>query len=97
MRYEIARAVIDSPGLLTVYINGAEPSPDPATRPARRKSAGLTCGRQKVAARPPHPAKHHLFKHREPMGEMPVGLEPLQDYTDPVEMPNWLADCQPGY
>jgi hypothetical protein len=51
----------------------------------------------KVQPNLPHPAKHYLFKHREPMGEIPVGLEPLQDYTDLVDRPAWLADCQPRY
>ncbi|HEX2449390.1 MAG TPA: TIR domain-containing protein [Methyloceanibacter sp.] len=69
VRYEIACAIVDKRGLLTVHINGIK-----------------------------HHPKYYLFEKRAVMtlAGAQWSWERYQDYTDPVDLPRWLHDCQPG-
>jgi hypothetical protein len=99
VRYEIARAAIDGRGLLTVHINGL--NHHQTRQPDQRGEnplAHMAVG--KVQPNLLYPAKYYLFEHQvENKGAFGYQWvwNRYQDYTDPVDRPAWLADCQPGY
>jgi MTH538 TIR-like domain (DUF1863) len=102
VRYEIARAVIDERGLLTVHLNSINhhQTRTPHTRgpnPLEYMAVG------KVQEGALSPAKYYLFERQ--VGKKPDGVgwtwewiwERYQDYTLPVKLPPWLNDPAPGY
>jgi hypothetical protein len=97
VRYEIARAIIDKRGLLTVHINGIKHHKRLiADRRGMNPLAFMGVG--KVQTGLLVDPKYYLFEKWAVM--TPTGpqwsWERYQDYTDPVGLPSWLHDCQPG-
>jgi hypothetical protein len=97
VRYEVARAVVDGRGLLTVHINGLNHHQTRAPS-ARGENPLDSLGVGKVRAGLATP-KYYLFE-RTPafiydryVWEWPR----YSDYTDPVELPPWLSDPAPGH
>jgi antiphage defense system Thoeris ThsB-like protein len=98
VRYEIARAVIDGRGLLTVHINGL--NHHQTLRPDVRGEnplGYLAVGKVQPNAR--YPKKYYLFERQAEFsnGQYRWVWNRYADYTDPIDRPAWLADCQPGY
>jgi hypothetical protein len=98
VRYEIARAIIDGRGLLTVHINGLNHhqtrSPDP-----RGPNPLSYVGVGKVQPSVLYPAKYYLFEYKLvcKFGQYQWEWHRYEDYTDPVDRPSWLADPAAGW
>lgn len=98
VRYEIARAVIDGRGLLTVHINGLNHHQTRAPHPRGEDPlAYMAVG--KAQQNPLSNPKYYLFERTVVWteGGYRWQWERYGDYTDPVDRPAWLADPQPGY
>jgi hypothetical protein len=99
VRYEIARAIIDERGLLTVHLNGIKHhqglAPDAL---GQNPLAYLAVG--KVQENLLQPARYYLFEKTavpDPGGGYQWAWIRYSDYTDPVRLPCWVADPAPGY
>jgi len=99
VKYEIARAVIDERGLLTVHINSirhhqtlrADPT---GTNPLEGMAVG------KVQETLLSPVRYYIFERNavsDGMGGYKWSWDRYKDYTDPVKRPPWLPDCAPDY
>jgi hypothetical protein len=97
VRYEIARAVIDGRGLLTVHINGINHHQTRATS-ARGSNplASLAVGKVQTNAQAP---RYYLFERKAvlKLGQYQWEWHRYEDYTDPVDLSLWLVDPAPGY
>jgi hypothetical protein len=99
VRYEIARAIIDGRGLLTVHLNSIKHH---VSKTAHSKGPNpldyMAIGKvqEKVWESP----RYYLFE-RQPMqdasGNWRFGWLRYNDYTLPVDLPRWAIDPQPGY
>jgi len=94
VRYEIARAVIDGRGLLTVHLNGLRHH---VTRAPHAKGpnplAFMAVG--KVQENVWDPVKYYLFELRSD-GVGGVGWFKYSDYTFAIDLPKWVADPKVG-
>ena len=90
VRYEIARAVIDGRGLVSVHLNNIRHH---ITKQANLLGQNpLAC--MAVGKVQPYlwmPAQYYLFEYTS------WAWVRYQDYTDPVKLPSYLADPDPGY
>jgi MTH538 TIR-like domain (DUF1863) len=90
VRYEIARAVIDGRGLLAVHLNNIRHHVTKQSSPLGQNPLDyMAVG--KVQRYPWMQAQYYLFVYT------PQGWVRYQDYTDPVKLPSYLADPDPGY
>lgn len=90
VRYEIARAIIDGRGLLTVHINGLKHHRlgVPHVRginPLHFMAVG------KVVSPGYAPSQYYLFEFRD------GGWYKYEDYTHPVTLPRWLPEPRDGH
>jgi MTH538 TIR-like domain (DUF1863) len=98
VRYEIARAVIDGRGLLTIHINSinhhrtSAPSPR-GSNPLDYVAVGKIANNAFAATR------YFLFERRSVFrfGQYQWEWQRYEDYTEPVDLPRWLADPAPGW
>jgi hypothetical protein len=98
VRYEIARAVIDGRGLLTVHINGL--NHHQTRRPDVRGESPLGyLAVGKVQPNALYAEKYYLFERQAEFsnGQYRWVWNRCADYTDPIDRPAWLADCRQGY
>jgi hypothetical protein len=98
VRYEIARAVIDERGLLTVHINGLNHHQTPTPHPrGENPLAYMAVG--KVQTNVLYNPKYYLFERKAVFnsGQYQWEWHRYDDYTDPVERPSWLTDPAPGW
>lgn len=90
VRYEIARAVIDERGLLAVHINGL--NHHLTKTPHVRGANPLACmGVGKVQPNVLYLPQYYLFELTT------QGWVRYNDYTNPVKLPPYLKDPQPGW
>jgi hypothetical protein len=99
VRYEIARAVIDGRGLLTVHVNGLKHhklgiAHAPGTNPL--DFIGVYREIQLGILSTP---KYYLYERKTVWRGNQYVLEwhPYDQFTHPVDRPQWLADPSPGY
>ena len=93
VHYEIARAVIDERGLLTVHINGLNHHQTRAPHPrGPNPLAYMAVG--KVQATALQTPKYYLFERK--AGQYQWEWHRYDDYIDPVDKPRWLSDPAPG-
>lgn len=94
VRYEIARAIIDGRGLLTVHLNGLRHH---VTRAPHAKGpnplAFMAVG--KVQESVWDAVKYYLFELRSD-GVGGVGWFKYSDYTSAIDLPRWVADPEVG-
>ena len=90
VRYEIARAVIDGRGLLAVHLNNLRHhlTKLPSVL-GQNPLAYMAVG--KVQPSLLAPPRYYLFEY------MAQGWIRYQDHSDPVSLPRYLADPDPGY
>jgi len=89
VRYEIARAVIDGRGLLAVHLNNIRHHVTRRSDPlGQNPLAYVAVGR--VQPNLWMPVQYYLFEYTR------QGWVRYQDYTDPVKLPKYLADPDPG-
>jgi len=97
VRYEIARALIDKRGLLTVHINRIRHHKMLSAHP-RGVNPLAFMGVCKVQPNLLYLPRYYLCEKLSV--STPGGPEwqwhLYQDHTDPVELPRWLHDCGPG-
>jgi hypothetical protein len=99
VRYEIARAIIDGRGLLTVHLNSIRHhvTRTPHTRgynPLDFMAIG------KVQADVWQPARYYLFEKRlvaDSAGRWQWGWHRYDDYTLAVDLPGWVRDPEPRF
>jgi hypothetical protein len=94
VRYEIARAIIDERGLLTVHLNSINPPQAPGANPLAFMAVG------KVQNSVWDPARYYLFERQAvftPLGGYQWSWDRYTDHTDPVKLPPWLADPALGH
>jgi hypothetical protein len=99
VRYEIARAIVDGRGLLTVHLNSIRHhvTRTPHTRGGNPLSF-MAIG--KVQADVWQPVRYYLFENRRVsngVGGWEWGWYRYDDYTLPVDLPGWMADPKPGF
>ncbi len=99
VRYEIARAIIDGRGLLTVHLNSIRHhvTKTPHTRGCNPLSF---MGVGKVQADVWQPARYYLFEKRavsDGFGGWKWGWYRYVDYTLQVDLPAWVSDPKPGF
>jgi hypothetical protein len=99
VRYEIARAIIDGRGLLTVHLNSIRHH---ATQTLHTRGHNplsfMAIG--KVQDNALRPARYFLFEKRlvwDGVGGWKLGWCRYDDYKIAVELPAWVRDPQPGY
>jgi MTH538 TIR-like domain (DUF1863) len=96
VRYEIARAVIDGRGLLTVHLNGLNHHQTRAPHPrGHNPLAFMAIGRhQPDAGRPP---LYYLYEKKlvsDGRGGWELGWVRYADHTAPVKIPSWVTEPQ---
>lgn len=97
VRYEIARAIINERGLLTVHINGLNHYQTRAPNPrGENPLAYMAVG--KVQPHALYEPKYYLFEREAVFksGQYQFEWHRYEDYTDPVDKPRWLTDPAPG-
>ncbi|MGQ0444713.1 MAG: TIR domain-containing protein, partial [Beijerinckiaceae bacterium] len=90
VRYEIARGVIDSRGLLAVHINSINHH-QTRTPHARGPNPLAYMSVGKVQSSPFSLPVYYLFERTS------QGWDRYQDHTTAISLPPWLADPAPGY
>jgi hypothetical protein len=89
VRYEIARAIIDERGLLTVHLNSIRHHQTQTAHERGPNPLGyMAVG--KVQSNALEPPRYYLFERAV------QGWARYQDYTTPVSLPRWLADMPAG-
>jgi hypothetical protein len=92
----MARAVIDGRGLLAVHLNNIKHHQNQCTHPlGLNPLAMLGVGRARLD--PFSAPRYYLFEFVRSVVTGAYGWHRYQDYTDPVKLPPWLIDPQPGY
>jgi hypothetical protein len=99
VRYEIARAIVDGRGLLTVHLNGIKHH---VSKTAHAKGPNpldyMAIG--KVQEKAWEPSRYYLFE-KQPMqdatGAWRFGWFRYSDYTFAVELPAWVTEPATGY
>jgi hypothetical protein len=99
VRYEIANAIIDGRGLLTVHLNSIRhhQTKTPHTRGVNPLSC-MAVG--KVQQTILGEARYYLFEKRwfqDAFGRWEPQWVRYQDYTPPVKLPPWLNDPRPNF
>lgn len=98
-RYEIARAIVDGRGLLTVHLNGIRHH-QTLTPHARGPNPLEWMAVGKVQSNWLMPPDYYLFERRavrDGFGTLKWEWHRYADYSRPVTLPPWLADPAPGY
>jgi hypothetical protein len=94
VRYEIARAVIDGRGLLTVHLNGLNHHQTRAPHPrGHNPLAFMAIGRYQPDAR--KPPLYYLYEKKlvsDGRGGWELGWVRYADHTAPVTLPRWVND-----
>lgn len=95
VRYEIARAVIDGRGLLTVYLNSIRHHHSGSVHPQGANPLDFMA----VGKVQGNPTRYFLFERKSvaTLKGYEWGWGRYSDYTQPVNLPRWLNDCAPGY
>jgi hypothetical protein len=99
VRYEIARAIIDGRGLLTVHLNSIRHHQTKVPH-ARAANALEFMAIGKVQEANFEPPQYYLFEKlpvRDDVGGWKWGWQRYSDYTNSVKRPRWLTDPLPGY
>jgi hypothetical protein len=99
VRYEIARAIIDGRGLLTVHLNSIRhhKTLTSHTKGANPLSFMGICKEQKNPLQQP---RYRLYEKRRlanGVGGWDWAWLPYKDYTQSVDLPVWVNDPDPGY
>jgi hypothetical protein len=99
VKYEIARAVIDSRGLLTVHINSINHHRTKDSHPLGPNPLAHM-GVAKLQPDKRMAPQYHLFEMKwvlDGNGGVTEQWSPYRDYTQPVKKPGWLSDPDVGY
>jgi hypothetical protein len=99
VRYEIARAIIDGRGLLTVHLNSIRHHVT-KTPHARGLNPLSFMAIGKVQPNALQPIRYYLFEKRlvsNGLGGWKWGWYRFDDYTLPVDLPGWITDPKPGF
>jgi hypothetical protein len=99
VRYEIARAIIDGRGLLTVHLNSIR---HPVTKTPHTRGPNplgfMAIG--KVQANAWDPVRYFLFEKRhvwDGIRGWHLGWDRYDDYKSEVNLPAWVTDPKPGF
>jgi hypothetical protein len=90
VRYEIARAVVDGKGLLSVHINGIRHHREQIAHP-RGANPLVHMAVGKVQSNALSMPTYYLFEFTQ------NGWMPYRDYTSPVKLPRYINDPLPGH
>jgi hypothetical protein len=99
VRYEIARAVIDGRGLLTVHLNNIRHHRTKGVHP-RGLNPLAHMGIAKVQPNPSLPPRYELYEMNfasDGNGGLVENWTPYSDHEVPVKKPLWLTDPAVGY
>ncbi|MEH2498971.1 hypothetical protein V1294_005450 [Bradyrhizobium sp. AZCC 1678] len=99
VRYEIARAIIDDRGLLTVHLNNIRHHRTKAVHP-RGRNPLAHMGIAKVQRHANMPPQYFLYEMSfapDGIGGLVENWTPYSDYTASVKKPAWLTDPAVGY
>ncbi len=94
VRYEIARAIIDGRGLLTVHLNNINHHQTKGPHP-RGQNPLAFMGIAKLQRDARLPPRYFLYEKRlvqNGCGQLIEEWNTYDDYTDPVKKPGWLTD-----
>jgi hypothetical protein len=99
VRYEIARAIIDGRGLLTVHLNNIRHHRTKGVHP-RGRNPLAHMGIAKIQQNANTPPQYFLYEMSfapDGNGGLVENWTPYGDYTAPVKKPAWLTDPSVGY
>jgi MTH538 TIR-like domain (DUF1863) len=94
VRYEIARAIIDGRGLLTVHLNNINHHQTKGPHPLGHNPLAFM-GIAKLQRDARLPPRYYLYEKRlvqNGYGQLTEEWNPYSDHTDPVKKPAWLTD-----
>jgi hypothetical protein len=99
VRYEIARAILDQRGLLTVHLNSL-PHHRTKFADAIGRNPLAHMGIAKIQRHPRVPPRYHLYEMNlvvDGFGRIAEEWQPYPDYTLAVKKPAWVDDPQVGW
>jgi hypothetical protein len=99
VKYEIARAIIDGRGLLTVHLNNI-PHHQTKGQHALGRNPLAHFGVAKLQADKRFPPRYYLYEMTlvsDAYGRIIEQWAPYGDYTLPVKKPDWLTDPSPNH